>query len=69
MQMTPSLKSSIERLAADNGLKLVAADHQDRETSPEVAAIAARGIQDPQSLTPDEIKSVCASALSQRENP
>lgn len=67
--LTPSLRSAIDRIGLEAGLKLVAADHQDRETSPEVAAIAARGIQDPQSLTPDEIKSVCASALSQRENP
>lgn len=34
-------------------------------TSPEVASIAARGLSNPESLTPDEIKSVCASALTQ----
>lgn len=34
-------------------------------TSPEVAAIAARGVNAPESLSPAEIKSVCASALTQ----
>lgn len=36
------------------------------ETSSAVAEIAARGLHDPASLTLDEIKSVCASALTQR---
>lgn len=35
------------------------------ETSPEVAAIAAKGLAHPESLTPDEVKSICASALVQ----
>lgn len=36
-------------------------------TSAEIAAIAARGLANPAALTLDEIKSVCASALTQRE--
>ncbi|UTC28399.1 hypothetical protein GURKE_03920 [Brevundimonas phage vB_BpoS-Gurke] len=35
-------------------------------TSASVASIAARGLRDPGSLTHDEIKKVCASALTQR---
>lgn len=38
---------------------------EDRVTSPEVAQLAAKGLADPASLTPDEIKSVCASAVAQ----
>lgn len=38
---------------------------QDRVTSPEVAALAAKGLADPASLTPEEIQSVCASAVAQ----
>lgn len=34
-------------------------------TSPEVAKIAARGLRSPGSLTHDEIKKVCGSALTQ----
>lgn len=34
-------------------------------TSESIASIAARGLQDPGSLTHREIKSVCASSLSQ----
>ena len=37
----------------------------DRVTSPEVAALAAKGMADPASLTPEEIQSVCASAVAQ----
>lgn len=37
----------------------------DKETSPDVATIAAIGLHSPQSLTPAQIKSVCASALVQ----
>lgn len=37
-------------------------------TSSSVGSIAARGLRDPASLTLDEIKKVCASALSQRPN-
>lgn len=37
------------------------------QTSAAVAAIAARGITHPESLTPAEVKRVCASALTQRE--
>ena len=36
-------------------------------TSEEVAAIAARGVADPKSLSEAEIQSVCASALTQKE--
>lgn len=34
-------------------------------TSPEVASIAARGLQHPEMLTLREIETVCASALTQ----
>lgn len=34
-------------------------------TSPEVLKIAARGIKEPSSLSPEEIQSVCASCLTQ----
>lgn len=37
-------------------------------TSASVASIASRGLRDPSSLTEDEIKSVCASVLTQRPN-
>jgi carnitine O-acetyltransferase len=37
-------------------------------TSASVASIAARGLRDPGSLSHDEIKRVCASALTQRPN-
>lgn len=36
------------------------------ETSARIASIAARGIREPRSLSPDEIKAVCASALTQK---
>lgn len=36
------------------------------ETSARVAKLAARGMRDPNSLSLEEIKSVCASALTQR---
>ena len=36
-------------------------------TSLQIASIAARGLTDPTSLSLDEIKSVCGSALTQRE--
>lgn len=35
-------------------------------TSPEVASLAARGIRAPESLTPEEVKRICASALTQK---
>ncbi len=35
-------------------------------TSARIAAIAAKGIKDPASLTPKEIRAICASALTQR---
>jgi hypothetical protein len=38
---------------------------RNEQTSAEVAAIAGRGVTDPKSLTEAEIKSVCASALTQ----
>lgn len=34
-------------------------------TSPEVASIAARGLSNPELLTPSDIRAVCASALTQ----
>lgn len=37
------------------------------ETSADVASVAARGLADPTSLTPEEIRAVCGSALTQRE--
>lgn len=37
-------------------------------TSATIGSIAARGLRDPGSLTHDEIKRVCASALTQRPN-
>ena len=36
-------------------------------TSSRIAKIAAKGLNDPKSLTPAEIKAVCASALTQFE--
>lgn len=36
-----------------------------KESGPEVLAVAARGIQSPESLTPEEVQSVCASVLAQ----
>lgn len=44
----------------------VTTDPAQTTTSPEVASIAAKGLANPDSLTPEEIKSVCASALSQK---
>lgn len=41
---------------------------KDEKTSAEVAKIAARGIKDPGSLSPEEIARVCASALTQTPN-
>lgn len=37
------------------------------ETSEDIATIAAKGLNDPKSLKPAEVKSVCASALRQFE--
>jgi len=37
------------------------------ETSPDIAALAARGLDEPGDLSCDEIRSVCASALRQAE--
>lgn len=37
-------------------------------TSARIGSIAARGLRDPGSLTHEEIKSLCASALTQRPN-
>lgn len=37
-------------------------------TSAQIASIAARGMIDPSSLTEKEIRSVCASALTQAKN-
>lgn len=39
------------------------------ETSESVSSIASRGLQHPETLTLEEIKTVCASALVQREPP
>lgn len=52
------LKTSLERQG-------YVVSRSNEVTSPEVLAIAARGISDPAGLTPEEIKSVCASALTQ----
>lgn len=38
-------------------------------TSPEIAALASKGLDDPASLTPEQVRRVCASALTQREDP
>jgi hypothetical protein len=38
---------------------------RDEKTSPRIAAIAARGVSRPETLTPPEIRAVCASVLSQ----
>ena len=35
-------------------------------TSAQVGAIAARGLKDPMSITPDEVLALCGSALTQR---
>lgn len=59
MQITDSLLATVKRIAREHGLQVCA------ETSPEVAAIAGKGLGTPESLTPDEIRSVCASALNQ----
>lgn len=37
-------------------------------TSIPVAVLAARGLDAPETLTPGEIRSVCASALAQRQD-
>lgn len=52
--------------------RLLIAEAQDvlaeaRRTGENVAEIAARGLKDPQSLSEEEIRAVCASALSQRQ--
>lgn len=39
------------------------------ETSARVASLASRGLHDPASLSPEDIQSVCASALTQRSEP
>lgn len=39
---------------------------RNEKTSKKVAAIAARALRDPGSLTHDEIKAIAASALTQR---
>jgi hypothetical protein len=36
------------------------------QTSQTIGSIASRGMRNPSGLTPDEIKRVCASALTQR---
>ena len=41
---------------------------RNEQTSSSVASIAARGLKVPGSLTPSEIKTVCASALTQAPN-
>lgn len=38
-----------------------------KTTSAKVASIAAQGLSDPESLTPDEIQSLSASALAQTD--
>uniref|UniRef100_UPI0025DAF3C8 hypothetical protein n=1 Tax=Sphingomonas sp. TaxID=28214 RepID=UPI0025DAF3C8 len=44
---------------------VVAALLYGEQTSARIASIASRGMNDPSSLTLDEIKCVCASALTQ----
>jgi hypothetical protein len=40
----------------------------DEHTSREIAALAAKGLRDPESLTGDEVRRLAASALTQAEN-
>lgn len=40
-------------------------ESSEERTSPEVASLASRGLSDPASLSPEEIRAVCASALTQ----
>ncbi len=47
---------------ADNSALINAMNER---TSSRIAAIAARGLDDPSSLTLEEVRSVCASALTQ----
>lgn len=59
IERTPALLAAVRRIATEEGMFPCA------ETSEEVLAVAGKGLQDPNSLTPEEIKTVCASALSQ----
>lgn len=52
------LKSSIEA----QGYHVVP---RTEETSDRIASIAGRGLDDPTSLTPEEIRAVCGSAVTQ----
>lgn len=75
--LTDGVRHAIERIAEENGFvflpvekfKVLSVQNNsvsvDRVTSPEVAALAAKGLADPASLTPEEIQSVCASAVAQ----
>lgn len=58
-------KARIDRAASELVAAVRAATTAGEFTSPGVAEIAARGLTRPQSLTLDEIRSVCASALTQ----
>jgi hypothetical protein len=40
-------------------------DNDGEETSRCIRAIAARGLADPTSLTPEEVQAICGSALTQ----
>lgn len=60
---SPALLAAVKRIAEEEGLFPCA------ETSAEVLEIAGRGLQKPESLTHDEIKSVCASAVAQAPKP
>lgn len=60
---TPSLLATVRRIAEEEGMFPCA------ESSPETLAIAGRGMNDPKSLTEDEIKAVCASVVAQAPKP
>lgn len=60
-----SVRALNEPYAAAGRAALQTLTHDTATTSPDVAAIASRGLVNPESLTPDEIQSVCGSALMQ----
>lgn len=51
-----------------NGGGNVMTNAKNETTSERVASIAAKGLVDPNSLTTDEVRAVCASALTQSPN-
>lgn len=48
-----------------NQLNIAAANPAGEETSARIASIAARGLRDPASLTPEDIRALAGSALTQ----